>query len=94
MEKKIDIFKKEIAKYEDEFLILSRDEFFEKQFLGNGLMHPKIDDFIGDFVAIAKSNAALKSIYQQNGKWEKEFSAHHAGITVDEMIIPLIKIDL
>ncbi|MBT3169397.1 MAG: hypothetical protein HN952_03330 [Candidatus Cloacimonetes bacterium] len=91
---KIDIFKKEIAKYEDEFLILSRDEFFEKQFLGNGLMHPKIDDFIGDFVAIAKSNAALKSIYQQNGKWEKEFSAHHAGITVDEMIIPLIKIDL
>ena len=56
-------------------------------------MHPKIDDFIGDYIAIAISDSAMKSIYMQNGKWKKEFKAHHAGLTEDEMLVPLFKID-
>ena len=86
-------FEEAFQKYEDKFLLFERDEFLKHKFLGNGKMHPKIDDFIGDYMAIAISDSAMKSIYMQNGKWKKEFYAHHAGLTEDEMLVPLIKID-
>ena len=91
---KMDKFKEVINKYKDDYIFLTRQEFIAKGYLGNGIMHPKIDDFLGDYLAIAISTAAMKSIYMQNGKWKKEFLAHHAGLTEDEMLIPLIKIDL
>ncbi len=91
---KMDKFKEVIKKYKDDYIFLTRQEFIAKGYLGNGIMHPKIDDFLGDYLAIAISTAAMKSIYMQNGKWKKEFLAHHAGLTEDEMLIPLIKIDL
>ncbi|MDP8269014.1 MAG: alkaline phosphatase family protein [Candidatus Tenebribacter davisii] len=86
-------FEEEFKKYEKQFLLLDRSEFFKYKLLGVGKMHPKIDDFVGDYVAIAISSSAMKSIYVQNGKWKKEFLAHHAGITEDEMLVPLIQID-
>ncbi len=91
---KMDKFKEVIKKYEDDFIFLTRQEFIAKGYLGSGTMHPKIDDFLGDYLAIAISATAMKSIYMQNGKWKKEFLAHHAGLTEDEMLVPLIKIDL
>lgn len=91
---KIDQFKRSISKYKDDFVIMNRDEFFESKLLGEETPHRKIDDFVGNYIAIAKSDKALKSIYQQNGKWKKEFKAHHAGLTSDEMLVPLIKIGL
>ena len=86
-------FEEAFQKYEDKFLLFDRDEFLKHKFLGTGKIHPKIDDFIGDYMAIAISDSAMKSIYMQNGKWKKEFYAHHAGLTEDEMLVPLIKID-
>ena len=86
-------FEEAFQKYEDKFLLFDREEFLKHKFLGEGEMHPKIDDFIGDYMAIAISNSAMKSIYMQNGKWKKEFNAHHAGLTEDEMLVPLIQID-
>ena len=89
---KMEQFKKASRKYEDDFLIMTREEFWENKLFGNGVPHRKLDDFIGDFVFIAKSTKALKSIYEQNGKWKKEFVGHHAGITAAEMLVPLIQI--
>lgn len=86
-------FEEAFQKYEDKFLLFDREEFLETKLLGEGKMHPKIDDFIGDYVAIAISDSVMKSIYMQNGKWKKEFKAHHSGLTEDEMLVPLIKID-
>ncbi len=91
---RIQQFLRASEKYENDFWILSRAEFLQKNLLGSGIEHPKIDDFVGDYVFIAKSTKALKTIYQQNGKWEKEFKAHHAGITPAEMQVPLIHIEL
>jgi len=62
--------------------------------LGFGKRHPKIDDFIGDYVAIAISDAAMKSIFLQNGKNEHELKAHHCGLTKDEMLVPLFRINV
>ncbi len=90
---KMNQFEDEFKKYEDKFLLFEREEFLKHKFLGDGEMHPKIDDLIGDYMAIAISNSAMKSIYMQNGKWKKEFNAHHAGLTEDEMLVPLIQID-
>ena len=86
-------FEDAFQKYEDKFLLFDREEFLKHKFLGMGKMHPKIDDFIGDYMAIGISNSAMKPIYMQNGKWKKEFNAHHAGLTEDEMLVPLFKID-
>ncbi len=86
-------FEDAFKKYEDKFLLFDREEFLKHKLLGTGIMHPKIDDFVGDYLAIAVSDSAMKSIYLQNGKWENEFLAHHSGLTEDEMLVPLIKID-
>ncbi|MCF7792729.1 MAG: alkaline phosphatase family protein [Candidatus Cloacimonetes bacterium] len=87
-------FLKAAEKYEDHFWILSREEFLNSKLLGMGIEHAKIDDFVGDYLFIAKSTKALRGIYQQNGKWDKEFKAHHAGITPAEMQVPLLNIEL
>jgi hypothetical protein len=82
-----------IRKYQDHYLFLSREELFQKEFLGFGKMHKKVDDFIGDYVAIAVSDHAMKTVLWQSGKKEKEFKAHHSGLTADEMLVPLFIIE-
>jgi len=62
--------------------------------LGKGEPHRKISDFIGDYVAIAKSSSVFKMKYNQGIRKSFEFKAHHAGITSEEMYVPLIEIDL
>ncbi len=91
---KISKFEKIIDKYRDKFLVLNRKEFIESGLLGRGEQHKKIDDFIGDYIAISISDIAMKTIFQQNGKEKNEFKAHHSGLTREEMLVPLIEIDL
>ncbi|MBE6138042.1 MAG: hypothetical protein E7176_06575 [Erysipelotrichaceae bacterium] len=49
------------------------------------IINPRCDDFLGDYVAVAISN------YYLNYKGEDSFSfkSHHAGITADEMRVPI-----
>ncbi len=91
---KINDFEKIIKKYEQDFLFMKREELFASNLLGFGKQHPKIDDFIGDYVAIAISDSAMKPIFLQNGKNEHELKAHHCGLTKDEMLVPLFRIDV
>ena len=42
--------------YKDEFLLLSKEEVLEKGILGYGEKHKRLDDFIGDFLAISISD--------------------------------------
>jgi len=86
-------FERIIKKYENDFLFMKREKLFTANLFGFGKQHPKIDDFIGDYVAIAISDAAMKPVFQQNEKNKQEFPAHHCGLTKDEMLVPLIRID-
>ena len=86
-------FNRAISKYKTDFLILSRKEFFEKKLLGDGLPHKKIDDFAGDYFAIATSKSVFKMRYKQDLRKPIKFKAHHAGLTSDEMYVPLVEID-
>jgi len=71
-----------------DFILLDKKTYIKKM-LGDGKEHQKIDDFVGDFVAIAIGNKAL--MYKTlNSKAKELDKACHAGLSEDEMIVPLI----
>lgn len=73
----------------DSFLLLTREEFFKRGYLGPGLRHRKTNDFIGDYVAIATAGKIIRyRTLNMAGSWH--FMAQHAGLTEEEMVVPLI----
>ena len=76
-------------KFKEEFILFTKKEFFEKHLLGYGEVHKKIDDFIGDYIAISTSDAMIK--IESNISPEKyEKLSTHCGFTANEMIVPMI----
>lgn len=72
------------AKYGNEFLLYTKDELYASGLLGYGKKHQLLDDFIGDYVAISIGNKMF------NFKEHSKFLGHHAGLTQEEMEVPLI----
>ena len=61
--------------------------------MGYGTPHKKIDDFIGDYIAISVSDTAIKlGTYLSKEKYLK--ISDHCGLTRNEMEVPLIVFDL
>mgnify|MGYP004612856975 FL=1 len=90
---KKDEFLENINKYfKDEFLIFEHDEFLNSGLLGRGAVHPRINDYIGDYVLIAKGNINLR--YAQDNKSKSKHLADHGGITPQEMNVPVILIGI
>ena len=83
-----ELFNKEFA---GDFLLLSKEQVLEKNLLGFGNKHKKIDDFIGNYLALSISDAIIKlETYLAEGKTVKKST--HCGLTIDEMEVPLIVI--
>lgn len=76
----------------DEFILFSKKEFINKNLLGYGNKHPKIDDFIGNYIAIAISNSIIK-LETNICKEKANKKSTHCGFTPNEMEVPLIVID-
>ena len=51
---------------------------------GEGIMHPLVPSFLGQFFAIATDKYMFKFAES------KGYIGHHAGLSEDEMIVPLI----
>jgi predicted AlkP superfamily pyrophosphatase or phosphodiesterase len=66
------------------FHLLSKQEVYKTKLFGPGKKHPQMDDFLGDFLAVAKAD------YMFQTKEETPFKAHHAGLTKIELEVPLI----
>jgi hypothetical protein len=82
-----------MRRYEADFLLMSREELLERGILGRGQAHPKVDDFLGDFAALAIGGAQMHTRIA-NPKWkDRKLVAHHAGLRREEMLVPLIRID-
>ncbi|NLC92770.1 MAG: nucleotide pyrophosphatase [Treponema sp.] len=85
-------FKKTFKRlFGNEFILISRKNFFHKHLLGFGIMNYKVSDFVGNYIAIGIGNSILrcKSLNTKN-KPNKVFLGHHAGLTTEEMLIPLV----
>lgn len=75
----------------DKFILFTHDGFLENKLLGNGTPHPKFNEFVGDFMAVAVSDIAL---WYKDCKGEyNDFKGGHAGFTKEEMMVPLIVIE-
>ena len=78
-------FEKLFNKYfKDDFLLLTKQELYESNLLGYGIKHQLLDSFIGDYIAIAITNKMFQL------KEGAPFKAHHAGLTKEELEVPLI----
>lgn len=82
VERFIDIFNQ---KYKKDFLLLTKEEIIEKQLFGIGVNNDKFESCLGDYIAISISDKSFK--YVRHGK---EILANHAGLTEDEVDVPLI----
>lgn len=77
------------TKYKDEFILYKKEDFLNQNLLGFGIKHPKVDDFIGNYIAIAIGSSIIK-LETNIGKEKKNKKSTHCGFTPDEMEVPLI----
>lgn len=70
--------------FKNDFVLLSKKEIFESNLFGYGKPHAKIDAFIGDYFSIAINNKMFQFLKTT------PFKAHHAGLTKEELEVPLI----
>ncbi len=75
------LFNQAYSKY---YKLYTKDELLASKLFGEGKKHQLIDMFLGDFLAIAIDE------YMFSLNKEKGYLAHHAGLSEDEMIVPLI----
>lgn len=83
-------FEKEFRKeFNEEFILMSKEQFLNKNMLGFGNMHNKIDDFLGNYIAVSISGSIIVlENYLEKGKPIKKST--HCGLTKDEMEVPII----
>ncbi len=78
--------------FKDEFWLMTKEEFLEKHFLGYGEKHPKIDEFLGNYIALSISSSIITiETFLAEGKPVKKST--HCGLTEDEMEVPVIVIN-
>ncbi|MEE3352032.1 MAG: hypothetical protein VZR13_06460 [Saccharofermentanaceae bacterium] len=73
----------------DKFWLVSKEEVIERKLFGPGTEHPLFRDKIGDFLAIAVSDTSLFNTHVE----AKLMPGGHAGLSKEELEIPLIAIE-
>ncbi len=72
-----------------DFNLLTKAEFLADGYLGIGNAHEKVDDFLGDYIAVATGKAMIK--YETNNQViKRNHKANHAGLLKEEMIVPIV----
>lgn len=75
--------------FQHEFLLLTRAEVMEKKLFGTGQEHEKLDEMLGDYLAVAISDLSIYNTREERDR----FIGVHAGLTEGEMRIPLIAVE-
>lgn len=75
--------------FKEEFILYKKEEFLNKNLLGFGNKHHKIDDFIGNYIAISIGGSIIK-LGTNISKDKAEKKSTHCGFTPEEMEVPLI----
>ena len=83
------IFYYELKKIlKDDFIIMTKDEVIKKKLYGTGIENKYFNQGLGDYFAIGVSNKAIR----YDNKTKHHISAH-SGLTLDEMLVPLIVVN-
>lgn len=89
-EEKREQFQQEFQReFGDKFLLWTKQQVIDRKLFGGGKEHSNFQGMLGDFLAVAISDVA---IYSSKEKVNTHLAAH-AGLTEDEMMIPLIVIE-
>lgn len=84
-----EIFANEFNKlFSKDFILIPSEDVLKNKMLGNGTHHPNLQASLGDYIAIGVGNRYFELHY-----YPDDMITHHAGITEDEMNIPLIIIE-
>ncbi len=67
------------------FILKTKQEIIDEKWFGTGNEHKEFRDSLGDYIAIAISDKHFKYSVPKH-----RFISHHAGLSEDEMRIPLI----
>lgn len=96
-ENRKDDFEKEFKKkFDGKYILYNKEEFLKTGLMGNKKEHRKIDDFIGNYVAIAISDTiiALENYSNKERKRASEKKSTHCGLTRNEMEVPVIVFEI
>lgn len=79
-------------KYGHDFKLYSKTDFIENGMIGdkNKVKNPRLDDFLADYIACGISNKYFDYATENVCDNQLVFKSHHAGLTENEMLIPLI----
>jgi predicted AlkP superfamily pyrophosphatase or phosphodiesterase len=69
----------------DKFALLTREEVLKRQLFGPGETNARINEFVGDYIAIATGDTSLNTHHK-----DYELIGMHAGLTTEELTVPLI----
>ena len=69
------------------------EQLINDNFYGLGEPNPRLSDRVGDYVIIMKEHYVLKNRLANYETHQKSHIGVHAGITPDEMMIPLVVIN-
>lgn len=76
-----------LKKHEADVILLSKKEILDSKLFGYGTNHPDLEEMLGDFLAIAKTDA---NFITDPKFLDLNFKGSHAGCHPDELFIPLI----
>ena len=74
--------------FRDKFLLLTKEEIIEQKLFGIGKEHKIFRDSLGDYIAIAVSDESIFITHKE----AEMMPGGHAGLTKEEMEIPLIAV--
>lgn len=77
-------------KFKGEYLLYTKEEFLKNHFLGFGKQHPKIDDFVGNYIALSIGSSAIKLDTYLSKSLGKDKKSTHCGLSPDEMEVALM----
>lgn len=82
-------FEEEFARhFGADFILMPNQEALEKKLFGTGNEHPLFQSMLGNYLAVATGGTTIFNTHKEAEK----FISVHAGLTEDEMRIPLIVI--
>ena len=75
--------------FKNDFMLLTKQEVLKQKLFGEGKEHPRFEDFLGDYLAIAINDVSIFNSREE----ADQFVGAHAGMTEREMMIPLIVVE-